>query len=137
MPTAKIYFVRHGETDENRQGIIQGHLDTDLNAIGLEQSEVVAKELKSVPFDAGFSSDLKRAVKVLSFELIWEFVDLIQAPKTAEIILNYQPGVQLQKQSEMRERVSWHEAMMFPPIFTILTVHGQAAGIDSVRGSIH
>jgi len=86
MPTAKIYFVRHGETKENRLGIIQGHLDTDLNAIGLEQSEVVAKELRSVPFDAGFSSDLKRAMK------------------TAEIILNYHPGVQLQKQSELRER---------------------------------
>lgn len=79
MPTAKIYFVRHGETDENRRGLIQGHLDTNLNAIGLEQSEVVAKELQSVPFDEGFSSDLKRAMKVLSFELIWDFVDLIQA----------------------------------------------------------
>ena len=79
MPTAKIYFVRHGETDENRQGLIQGQLDTELNAIGLEQSEAVAKELQSVPFDEGFSSDLKRAMKVLSFELILNFVDLIQA----------------------------------------------------------
>ena len=65
MPTAKIYFIRHGETDENRQGIIQGQLDTDMNEIGLDQSEVVAKELQSVPFDEGFSSDLKRAMKVL------------------------------------------------------------------------
>ena len=69
MPTAKIYFVRHGETDENRRGLIQGHLDTDLNAIGLEQSEVVAKELQSVPFDEVFSSDLKRAVKVCVLSL--------------------------------------------------------------------
>ena len=87
MPTAKIYFVRHGETDENRWGIIQGHLDTDLNAIGLEQSEAVAKELQSVPFDAGFSSDLKRAMKVLSFELILDFVDLIQAQRPQKSFL--------------------------------------------------
>ena len=87
MPTAKIYFVRHGETDENRRGIIQGHLDTDLNAVGLDQSEVVAKELQSVPFDAGFSSDLKRAVKVLSFELIWDFVDLIQTQRPQKSFL--------------------------------------------------
>ena len=88
MPTTKIYFIRHGETDENRQGLIQGHLDTDLNAIGLEQSEVVAKELQSVPFDAGFSSDLKRAMKVLSFELIWDFVDLIQTQRPQKLFLN-------------------------------------------------
>ena len=88
MPTAKIYFIRHGETDENRQGLIQGHLDTDLNAIGLEQSEVVAKELRSLPFDAGFSSDLKRAMKVLSFELIWDFVDLIQTQRPQKSFLN-------------------------------------------------
>jgi bisphosphoglycerate-dependent phosphoglycerate mutase len=87
MPTAKIYFVRHGETDENRRGIIQGHLDTDLNAIGLEQSEVVAKELQSVPFDAGFSSDLKRAIKVLSFDVIWDIVDLIQAQRPQKSFL--------------------------------------------------
>ena len=89
MPTAKIYFIRHGETDENRLGLIQGHLDTDLNAIGLEQSEVVANELQSIPFDAGFSSDLKRAVKVLffSFELIWDFVNLIQVQRPQKSFL--------------------------------------------------
>ena len=55
-----------------------------LNAIGLEQSELVAKGLQSVPFEAGFSSDLKRAMKVLYFELIWDFVDLIQSQRDCE-----------------------------------------------------
>lgn len=55
-----------------------------LNAIGLEQSELVAKGLQSVPFEAGFSSDLKRARKVLYFELMWDFVDLIQAQRDCE-----------------------------------------------------
>jgi probable phosphoglycerate mutase len=64
MPVARIYFVRHGETDENRLGIIQGHLDTKLNATGLVQSEVVAKALQSVPFEKAYSSDLSRAAKV-------------------------------------------------------------------------
>jgi bisphosphoglycerate-dependent phosphoglycerate mutase len=64
MPTARIYIVRHGETEENRQGIIQGHLDSKLNATGLEQSEAVAKALQSIPFDTAWSSDLSRAAQV-------------------------------------------------------------------------
>ena len=64
MPVARIYFVRHGETEENRRGIIQGHLDTKLNAAGLRQSDLVAEALQSVPFEKAYSSDLIRAVKV-------------------------------------------------------------------------
>ena len=29
-----IYIIRHGETNENRQGIIQGQMDTQLNDAG-------------------------------------------------------------------------------------------------------
>jgi broad specificity phosphatase PhoE len=64
MRTARIYIVRHGETDGNRQGIIQGQLDVQLNATGLVQSEAVAKALQSIPFESAYSSDLLRATKV-------------------------------------------------------------------------
>lgn len=65
MPTiARIYIVRHGETDENRAGIMQGHLDTELNANGVEQAQVTADALEKVPFGAAYASDLSRAVKV-------------------------------------------------------------------------
>lgn len=40
-----ILFVRHGETDWNRNGLIQGSIDTDLNARGHEQAQAVAKLL--------------------------------------------------------------------------------------------
>jgi len=86
MAIARIYIVRHGETEENRTGIIQGHLDTQLNADGVEQSHRAAEALQAVPFTAGFASDLERA------------------SKTAEIILTYHPNVKLHKQTELRER---------------------------------
>lgn len=72
MSIAHVYIVRHGETAENRQGIIQGHLDTQLNAIGEEQATLVADALKLVPFDIAYSSDLSRAAKasLQSFRLI-------------------------------------------------------------------
>jgi broad specificity phosphatase PhoE len=33
MGAAKVYIIRHGETQANSDGIIQGQLDTDLNDV--------------------------------------------------------------------------------------------------------
>ncbi|KAF7322318.1 Phosphoglycerate mutase-like protein [Mycena chlorophos] len=87
-PFARVYIVRHGETRENREAIIQGQLDTELNELGLLQAKQVARTLKAVVFDAAYTSDLKRAVK------------------TAEIILEEQPTseVELRKEEALRER---------------------------------
>lgn len=60
----RVYIVRHGETDDNRRGIIQGHLDTPLNAAGVRQARLAADALADVPFDAAYTSDLSRARKV-------------------------------------------------------------------------
>ncbi len=48
-----IYFIRHGETDWNKQGLIQGSIDTELNAHGIEQAKEVARALaeKTGEFD--------------------------------------------------------------------------------------
>ena len=41
-PLPTIYFVRHGETDWNRQGLIQGSVETELNEKGVSQAQAVA-----------------------------------------------------------------------------------------------
>lgn len=64
---ARVYLVRHGETDANRKHIIQGQMDTPLNDRGVQQAETVARALRSIPFDTAYSSDLSRASKVLTF----------------------------------------------------------------------
>lgn len=38
MPRPTIYYVRHGETDWNRTGRLQGTLDIPLNALGRRQA---------------------------------------------------------------------------------------------------
>jgi bisphosphoglycerate-dependent phosphoglycerate mutase len=60
----RVYIVRHGETQENREGVIQGQRDTALNANGMEQAWMVGEALKDAKLGAAFSSDLGRAVKV-------------------------------------------------------------------------
>jgi broad specificity phosphatase PhoE len=45
-PNPPIYFVRHGETDWNREGRIQGQIDIPLNDNGHLQGERLARGLK-------------------------------------------------------------------------------------------
>ncbi len=58
-----IYFVRHGQTEWNNIGRIQGHIDIELNKQGIEQALIVKEKLKDVKFDKVFSSPLTRAVQ--------------------------------------------------------------------------
>ncbi len=56
-----VYLVRHGETEWNRLGLLQGTADVPLNAAGREQAAALGRELSSVRFDAAFTSPLRRA----------------------------------------------------------------------------
>lgn len=64
--TIKFLLVRHGQTDWNAVGRIQGHSDIPLNPIGLVQAEECATRLHAEFYDtdgslAIVSSDLQRA----------------------------------------------------------------------------
>ena len=57
-------IVRHGQTDANIKGMIDGQgLDSPLNDTSLQQAKAAGKALKNVTFHTAFSSDLKRADK--------------------------------------------------------------------------
>lgn len=59
-----IYLVRHGETDNNKNKILQGAIvDISLNKTGIKQAHEAAQRLKQIKFDMAFSSDLTRAKK--------------------------------------------------------------------------
>ena len=56
-----IIVGRHGQTEWNVSGTIQGHMDSPLTTQGEQQAHELATELKDLKFDAIFSSDLLRA----------------------------------------------------------------------------
>lgn len=56
----QVYIIRHGETEWNAEGRIQGHTDIPLSDKGIRQAQSVAERLSQVDFAAAYSSDLSR-----------------------------------------------------------------------------
>jgi broad specificity phosphatase PhoE len=56
-----LYIIRHGETDYNLQGIVQGSgVDTDLNDTGRNQAQLFYAKYAAIPFEIAIVSRLKR-----------------------------------------------------------------------------
>jgi len=56
-----LLLVRHGETDWNADGRLQGHTDRPLSEFGRRQARQLAEELADEELDAIYASDLSRA----------------------------------------------------------------------------
>jgi uncharacterized phosphatase len=56
----EITLVRHGETDWNKNMIIQGRKDIPLNETGIQQAKLTAQHFKPGDFDIIFSTPLIR-----------------------------------------------------------------------------
>jgi broad specificity phosphatase PhoE len=58
-----LLLARHGETDWNAQGLIQGQQDRPLSAVGYRQRKVLFFRLRSVALARIFTSGLERAIQ--------------------------------------------------------------------------
>lgn len=65
----KIYIVRHGETNGNLRGVMQGWTDEPLNEKGRELARITAPALQDVRFDVVFFSPLSRAYETAQIML--------------------------------------------------------------------
>ena len=57
----RILLTRHGETEWNALGRLQGHTDIPLNAVGRDQARALAAGFADAGIAAVWSSDLARA----------------------------------------------------------------------------
>jgi 2,3-bisphosphoglycerate-dependent phosphoglycerate mutase len=81
-----VYVVRHGQTDWNKDGRIQGGTDNPLNATGREQAAAMARLMAEVKIDAVYVSSHQRA------------------RQTAEVFQGRTPNVPIMAMDELRER---------------------------------
>ena len=57
---SRIFLVRHGETNWNKEGRFQGQRNIPLNSNGKKQAEKASKYLKEINFNKAFSSSMDR-----------------------------------------------------------------------------
>lgn len=99
----EFVVVRHGETDSNKGGTIQGQVDSDLNQLGLRQAAAAAEYLHAVHFDGCVSSDLRRAVDTARIILMAgnSKVEIQQVPGFREWFLG---DLENQSMTELHQR---------------------------------
>ncbi|MFY7911680.1 MAG: histidine phosphatase family protein [Emticicia sp.] len=72
MLTKTIYLIRHGETEFNRRGVVQGSgIDSDLNELGFLQAKAFFDAYQHIEFDKIYTSKLRRTV-----QSVQEFINL-------------------------------------------------------------
>lgn len=74
----KIYIARHGQNEDNANGILNGHRDMPLTAVGERQAHELADGIKDIgfTFDAVYTSPLLRAKRTA--EVVCETLGLAE-----------------------------------------------------------
>lgn len=68
MFTKEIYLIRHGETEFNRNGVVQGSgVDSSLNENGKRQAELFYNKYKDKPFEKIYTSTLQRTIQSVRY----------------------------------------------------------------------
>ena len=80
----KLLIARHGETDWNSQGRIQGHSDIKLSEQGVQQARLLGERLLSFAVDAAYCSDLLRASETAEISLEGRDAPLHRTPLLRE-----------------------------------------------------
>ena len=96
-----LHIIRHGATDWNQSGRIQGHLDLPLNRAGRAQAHRVSQRLVQFGAAALYSSDLQRAYETAQIIGSATGAQVIQKPGLREINFGVWQGLTSQ---EIRER---------------------------------
>lgn len=140
-----LYIVRHGQTDWNVQGKLQGHADIPLNSAGRAEAAELSERIRTIDFDICFASDLQRAIetaRILSatHPLIirpvpalrernygsWEgrlFSELLEYEKRGYPLLNIESDEEIQKR-------------IFPLLDEIVSNHPGATVLIVTHGSV-
>ena len=96
-----LLLARHGETDWNVEGRWQGWADPPLNETGRAQAGALAEQLRETPFDAVYSSDLRRAHETAEIVAEPHGVPVVADPGLREIDVGSWSGL---TRSEIQER---------------------------------
>jgi broad specificity phosphatase PhoE len=109
----ELYFFRHGETDWNKQELVQGGAsDIPLNETGKQQAEELAKRIGSLKLDLFLSSDMIRARQTVGI-VNKAGLPVHYDPRLREVLYGDAEG---KNRWKMREKYQDVTNMMFNPL---------------------
>lgn len=99
----KIYLIRHGETDWNKKGKLQGSVDIPLNAYGIELAEITSEKMKDVPIEIIYSSPLQRAHRTAEIMRRGRDIPIIVDERLREMDFGIYEGSLVKEAAECRD----------------------------------
>ena len=116
----KIYLARHGQDEDNAAGILNGHRDTKLTDIGIEQAKIFAQKIKDSDLNIVkvYSSPLLRAYKTA--EIVTEILN-IEKPEKETLLIERDFGVMTGKQVNSIEKLCSPDILKADPITYFLS----------------
>jgi broad specificity phosphatase PhoE len=98
---SKLYILRHGETEWNREQRAQGcSNDIPLSDVGIKQAEAAAKKLKDEKIDLIFTSPLKRAFQTAQIIAKYHNIEVERLKEFMEINFGCWEGLSYKEMSE-------------------------------------
>jgi broad specificity phosphatase PhoE len=115
----RVYLVRHGTTEWNKEEIFRGRVDCKLNETGQGEAKALAEYLRNVPLDAVYSSPLSRARETAQAIAEVHGLQVIDEPAFIDIDFGEWHGLPLKEVKERYTEVynAWRErpqAVTFP-----------------------
>jgi len=110
----EILLIRHGQSQANLEGIVQGNMDSPLSATGIQQARKLQQFLPQT-YDHIYSSPLRRALDtaLLAMDLAENSPVLTLDPRLEEIGFGGLQGISYKKVPFPREDVKMHLSMVF------------------------
>lgn len=158
LASKKIYLVRHGETEYNRTGIVQGSgVNSALNEAGFKQAGLFYDAYQEFPFEKIYTSSLRRTIQsVQSFidkgiphqilpglnEISWGksegvpfspesnriYFDIIKSWKEGDIDRKLEGG-ESPVEVKARQEIAVKQILESPESYILVCMHGRAMKI--------
>lgn len=128
----KIYIARHGQNEDNANGILNGHRDLPLTQKGIEQAREVAGEIAAadMSFDYIYASPLSRAFRTA--QIISEVISGPK-PEVEPLLIERDFGVMTGKAASRITELCAPDIIQGDPITYFLSPEGAETFPDLVK----
>lgn len=132
----RIFFVRHGQTQWNRERKFTGQADISLDTEGFAQAEQLGRRLRKVEFAAAYASDLVRTEQTAAPLLQGRSLQLVRDPRLREASMGVWEGL-LYSEVAARYPEQIQQRMEHPASFTPPQGESLLAMQERVCASVH